>query len=183
MKWRGRRTSSNIEDRRGAGSGGLGRFRRMRGGRRVRMPGGRGKIGGLGLIIIVVLALAFGVDPTFLLQGTLQDGGGTGFSIPPGNAPSAPNRIDDKREEFVGVVLADTEEIWTQLFAASGKTYRAPRLVLFSGRTSIARATARPIWTWPSSRSWTTSLAPAVISPRPMSSPTRSPTMCRTNLG
>jgi hypothetical protein len=93
MKWRGRRTSSNIEDRRGAGSGGLGRFRRMRGGRRVRMPGGRGKIGGLGLIIIVVLALAFGVDPTFLLQGTLQDGGGTGFSIPPGNAPSAPNRI------------------------------------------------------------------------------------------
>jgi predicted metalloprotease len=138
MKWRGRRTSSNIEDRRGAGSGGLGRFRRMRGGRRVRMPGGRGKIGGLGLIIIVVLALAFGVDPTFLLQGTLQDGGGTGFSIPPGNAPSAPNRIDDKREEFVGVVLADTEEIWTQLFAASGKTYRAPRLVLFSGRTASA---------------------------------------------
>lgn len=45
MKWRGRRTSSNIEDRRGAGGGGgggLGHFRRMRGGRRVRMPGGRG---------------------------------------------------------------------------------------------------------------------------------------------
>jgi predicted metalloprotease len=139
MKWRGRRTSSNIEDRRGiGGGGGLGRFRRMRGGRRVRMPGRRGKIGGLGLIVIVVLALVFGVDPTFLLQGALQGGGGTGFSIPAANAPTAPNRIDDKREEFVGVVLADTEEIWTQLFAASGKTYRAPRLVLFSGRTASA---------------------------------------------
>jgi predicted metalloprotease len=55
-----------------------------------------------------------------------------------GNSPSGPNRIDDTSEEFVGVVLADTEEIWAEIFAASGRTYRAPRLVLFSGRTFSA---------------------------------------------
>lgn len=141
MKWRGRRTSSNIEDRRSGGGGtggGFGGLRRRRGGQRIRMPGGRGKVGGLGLIVILVLALFFGVDPSFLLQG----GGGTGFSVPMGNAPGGnaggPNRIDDASEEFVGVVLADTEEIWTRIFADSGKTYRAPKLVLFSGRTASA---------------------------------------------
>jgi hypothetical protein len=142
MKWRGRRTSSNIEDRRGpegAWGGGMGGFGRgMRGGQRVRMPGGRGRVGGLGLIVIVVLALLFGVDPLALLQG----GGGTGFTVPTGNAPGGPNRIDDTSEEFVGVVLADTEEVWTRIFADSGKTYRAPKLVLFSGRTASACGTA-----------------------------------------
>ena len=97
------------------------------------MPGRRGKAGGLGLIVIVVIALLLGVDPTFLLQG-----GGSGFSVPMGNAPSGTNRIDDTSEEFIGVVLADTEEIWTEIFAASGKTYRAPKLVMFSGRTFSA---------------------------------------------
>jgi hypothetical protein len=138
MKWRGRRTSSNIEDRRGPDGdtgGGMGGFGgRMGRGRAVRMPGGRGKIGGLGLIVVIVLALLFGVDPAVLLQG----GGGTGFTVPMNNAPSGPNQINDTSEEFVGVVLADTEEIWTQIFAASGKTYRAPKLVLFSGRTASA---------------------------------------------
>jgi len=133
MKWRGRRTSSNIEDRRGTGGGGIGAFRRMRGGQRVRMPGRRGKVGGLGLIVIVVLALLFGVDPTFLLQG---GGSGSGFSIPMDAPATGPNQIDDTSEEFVGVVLADTEEVWTSLFANSGQTYRAPKLVLFSGRTA-----------------------------------------------
>jgi len=134
VKWRGRRTSSNIEDRRGSDDGGGGFGGAMRGERRVRMPGGRGKAGGLGLVVIIVLALVFGVDPSFLLQG----GGGPGFSVPMGNAPSAPNQINDTSEEFVGVVLADTEEIWSQIFAASGQTYQSPKLVLFSGRTASA---------------------------------------------
>ena len=107
MKWRGRRTSSNIEDRRASDSGSGGFGGEMRGGRRVRMPGRRGKAGGLGVIVIIVLALLFGVDPSALLQ----DGGGTGFTVPMGNAPSGPNQINDTSEEFVGVVLADTEEI------------------------------------------------------------------------
>jgi predicted metalloprotease len=110
----------------------------VRGSRGVRMPGGRGKVGGLGLIVIVVLALLFGVDPAALLQGN----GGTDFTVPMGNAPSEPNRINGTSEEFVGVVLADTEEIGTQIFAASGKTCRAPNLALFSGRTASACGTA-----------------------------------------
>jgi predicted metalloprotease len=101
------------------------------------MPGRRGKVGGLGLIVIVVVALFFGIDPTFLLQG-----GGSGFTVPMDNAPGGPNRIDDTSEEFVSVVLADTEEVWTEIFAASGKTYRAPKLVLFSGRTGSGCGTA-----------------------------------------
>jgi len=146
MKWRGRRTSSNIEDRRAAGGapgggpfgGGLGGFgglgSRRTGGRRMRMPRGRGgKAGGLGLIVVVVLALLFGVDPGFLLTG-----GGAGFTVPQRQAPSGPNRIDDAAEEFVGVVLADTEEVWAEIFAASGQRYRAPKLVLFSGRVASA---------------------------------------------
>jgi predicted metalloprotease len=134
MKWRGRRTSSNIEDRRDSG-GGRGGFGRMRGGQRVRMPGRRGKVGGgLGVIVIIVLALLLGVDPSALLTG----GGGTGFTVPMDNASTGPNQIDDTSEEFVGVVLADTEEIWTQIFNASGQTYQAPKLVLFSGRTASA---------------------------------------------
>ena len=119
MKWRGRRTSSNIEDRRASDSGSGGFGGQMRGEQRVRMPGRRGKAGGLGVIVIIVLALLFGVDPSALLR----EGGGTGFTVPMGNAPSGPNQINDTSEKFVGVVLADTEEIWTQIFAASGETY------------------------------------------------------------
>jgi hypothetical protein len=128
----GRRTSSNIEDRRGS-RGRTGRFPgigRMRSGRRMRMGRGRGKIGGFGLIAIVVLALFFGVDPALLLQN-----GGVGFTVPGNRTPSAPNQIDDYAEELVCVVLADTEEIWTRIFADAGQTYCAPTLVLFSGRT------------------------------------------------
>jgi predicted metalloprotease len=142
MKWRGRRTSTNIEDRRAAG-GGLGGLRGgfggmrggMRGGRRIGLPRSRGgKVGGLGLIVVVVVALLFGVDPSFLLTGS----GGVGFTVPRDVPPSGPNRIDDAAEEFVGVVLADTEEVWSQIFAASGRTYGPPKLVLFSGRVGSA---------------------------------------------
>lgn len=132
MRWRGRRTSANIEDRRGQ-RGGFTGFGRRTGGRAIRMPGRRGRMGGAGLIIVVILALVFGVDPTALLTG-----GGAGFSVPMGSAPSGPNRIDDTSEEFVAVVLADTEEVWSEIFAAAGRQYRAPRLVLFSDRTTSA---------------------------------------------
>lgn len=127
MRWRGRRTSSNIEDRRG-GSGG-----RM-GGRGVRMAGGGG-IGAIGAVIIVVLALFFGVDPSALLGG---GSGGSGFSVPRG---SAPNQIDDQSEQFVGVVLADTEEVWSDLLSGQGG-YAEPTLVLYSGGTASACGTA-----------------------------------------
>jgi predicted metalloprotease len=143
MKWSGRRTSANIEDRRD--EGGFGGFGGMRGGRMVRAPRGRGgRIGGLGLIIVIVLALLFGVDPTMLLTG----GGGPGVQT--GSEPVGPNAINDQSEEFVAVVLGDTEEIWSSIFAASGHRYEPPKLVLFDGRTvsgcGAASASAGPFY-------------------------------------
>ncbi len=114
MRWKGRETSSNIEDRRGArGAGGM---------------GGRAGIGGLGLVAVLLIGMFFGVDVTPFLNG----GGG----IPTASAPSGPNSIDDTAEEFVGVVLADNEKVWSQAFADSRIPYRDPKLVLYSGVTS-----------------------------------------------
>ena len=114
MQWRGRRQSSNIEDRRGGGGG------------MVRPAG----FGGIGLLIVVLLGLFFGVDLTPLMQG----GGGTVTT----EAPSGPNEIDDEAEDFVSVVLAENEDVWGQLFQQSNLQYTEPRLVLFTGATSSA---------------------------------------------
>lgn len=113
MKWRGRRTSTNIEDRR-------------RGGGMARTGG----IGGLGLIVVLLVGLFFGIDVTPFLGG--------GGQVVQTGAPSGPNTIDDTSEEFVGVVLADTEEVWRDIFADSGLEYRAPVLVLYAGQTASA---------------------------------------------
>lgn len=143
MKWRGRRTSANIEDRRG--EGGFGGFGRVRDGRMVRTPMGRGgRVGGLGLVIVIILALLFGVDPAMLLTG------GGGPAIQYGTAPSGPNTVDDQAEEFVAVVLGDTEDIWGAIFANAGQRYEPPKLVLFEGRTvsgcGAASAAAGPFY-------------------------------------
>lgn len=132
MRWRGRRTSDNIVDRRGRGGfgGGLGG---LGGGRRVRMPIGGGKMGIGGIVIVLLLALVFGVDPAMLLGG-----GGAGFTVP--QESTGPNRIDDEAEQFVAVVLADTEEVWSDLLADQG--YAEPKLVLFSGGTVSGCGTA-----------------------------------------
>lgn len=120
MKWQGRRTSANLEDRRrGTSGGGMG-------------GGGGAKLGGLGLVVVVVLALAFGIDPAVLLQG-----GGLGPSQTADGPPA-----DDADAQFLGVVLADTEEVWAEIFARSGRQYTAPRLVLFSGQTGSACGSA-----------------------------------------
>ncbi len=108
MQWRGRRTSDNIEDRRRGGGG-----------------GGRAGIGGLGLVVVLLIGIFFGVDVTpFLGGGQVQTG-----------APAGPNAIDDEAEEFVGVVLAETEDIWGAMFEQSGLQYTQPRLVLYAGGT------------------------------------------------
>lgn len=126
MKWRGRRGSQNIEDRRGARGGGA--FRR---GGRTRRAGG---IGGIGAIVVVVGGLLLGVDPATLFA--IVGGGGGGYQAPQN---SAPNQIDDDGKKFVSVVLADTEAVWTEIFRTElGRTYQPPRLVLFSGQTASA---------------------------------------------
>ncbi|MFK7943059.1 MAG: neutral zinc metallopeptidase, partial [Paracoccaceae bacterium] len=128
MKWRGRRTSANIEDRRHRGGGRAGSMVRGRGGR----------IGGIGAVLVILVGMFFGVDVSALL------GGGSnvlGFSVPQGTS-SGVNQVDDEMEEFVAVVLADTEEVWTDVFRQMGRTYSPPTLVLFSGKTSSSCGSA-----------------------------------------
>ena len=97
------------------------------------MPGGRAGAGGLGLILVVVVGAFLGLDLTPLMQG-----GGVGTAP----EPTGPNSIDDRTEEFVSVVLADTEEVWGDVFQNSGLSYAEPTLVLYSGVTSSACGTA-----------------------------------------
>lgn len=131
MRWRGRRQSNNIEDRRGArGSSGFGR------GAPVRIPIGRGG-GGLsftGLIILVVAFFALramGIDPLAML-GQEPAGGGGQFTQEEGTQAS-----DDMRA-FVGVVLAETENVWNGVFEAEGASYAEPTLTLFSSQVRSA---------------------------------------------
>jgi predicted metalloprotease len=135
MLWRGGRRSDNVEDRRGGGGFAGG------GGFRTGGFGGRTVGGGLGLIVIVVVALFFGVDPTTLLQSL--DGGdtGAGYQQPyddSNGTASAPGDSDDEMQQFVSVVLADTEDTWTELFNDMGRTYQDPHLVLFTGQVRSA---------------------------------------------
>ncbi len=124
MRWRGRRRSSNVEDRRGSGGGFPG------GG--IRIPvGGRGAgIGGIGLVVLVVLAVALGVDPRLLLQGGIPGEPGPGDRTAERTTTMPPQ---DEAGEFVSVVLADTEETWRELFREMDGTYAEPSLVLFDG--------------------------------------------------
>jgi uncharacterized protein len=131
MRWRTGRRSDNIEDRRGvrAGAGGG-----------VRSPVGRRTAagGGLGLLLLLVLGLLFGVDPALLvgLTGSMQEPD-TRREVPAGYAGLTAAR-QDELADFVSVVLADTEDTWRELFAAGGARYREPRLVLFSGQVRSA---------------------------------------------
>ncbi|MEN3953396.1 neutral zinc metallopeptidase [Iodidimonas sp. SYSU 1G8] len=120
MRWRGRSGSSNIEDRRGQGGGGS----------RFPLGGGGGKLGLLGTVIVVLVGLYFGVDPTVLLQG----------GSPPDQGQTVDTQSPEAREsaQFVSVVLADTEQTWHGLFEQSGGRYEEPTLVLFSGATRSA---------------------------------------------
>ncbi len=130
MKWRGRRGSSNIEDRRGGGG-------RPRG--RVGKAGG-----GFGIGAILLLAASFFFPEAVpILQMFGIGGGSSGMSsyAPTTTTRSAPGPNDEDRQ-FIGVVLADTEEVWTDIFARPGAIheertddYPEPTLVLFSGQT------------------------------------------------
>ena len=113
MKWKGGRRSRNIEDRRGA--------------RAPKLLGG-----GIGTIVLILVALYFGIDPTPLLQG-LQDSGSSS-----GTRPTAEDLRDDPLADMVSVVVADTEDVWTEIFAEQGIRYKEPVLVMFTGSTRSA---------------------------------------------
>lgn len=114
MKWIGRRGSSNVEDRR-------------------RMGGGRIAMGGgIGSIIVVAIVWLLGGDPGQLLN-QLQN--------QPGQQVTN-TAAEDSMAQFVSVVLADTEEIWTSIFSEYGETYNKPTLVLFRGAVESACGSA-----------------------------------------
>ena len=116
MRWKDGRKSENVEDRRG-----------------VRVS--RGMMGGgIGTVILVLVALYFSVDPSILLnQGTNQEVG-----VPPGSVSQQRPAEENRMAEFVSVVLADTEDTWHEMFRRSGKTYQEPKLVLFSDAVDSA---------------------------------------------
>lgn len=138
MRWMGGRRSSNVEDRRGQNAGGAGGgFPGFPGGLGGGGGGGGRRIGlggGIGGIVVLLILLFLGVDPSVLLQG-----GGGGTSIPferPSSGTS--QQAQDEQAHFVEVVLADTEDTWRPIFQAGGQQYVEPKLVLFSGAVNSA---------------------------------------------
>ena len=99
-----------------------------------------------GLVVVLGLAWVLGIDPVMLLQGMEQAGVGgapTGAparpSAPVRNDPAGrPSALQDEQAQFVSVVLADTEDTWQSSFAAAGRTYREPKLVLFEDAVQSA---------------------------------------------
>lgn len=115
MKWQGRRTSGNVEDRRGIGGKGMAMG------------------GGLGGIVLVVLYLLLGGNPNEVMQNLQPTG------LESGSTESRPLTEAEVQEgQFVSVILAETEDVWHRVFAQAGEEYREPRLVLFSDQISSA---------------------------------------------
>ena len=112
MRWKGRRESSNVEDRRGLSS--------------KRMVGG-----GLGTIAVVVIILLLGGDPSDVLQ-----------NITTNQPTTSSNYVETERDkelaQFVSVVLAETETVWHEVFRKEGEQYIEPKLVIYSGSVQSA---------------------------------------------
>lgn len=114
MKWRGRGQSANVEDRRGMGAGGIG------------IAGG-----GIGLVIVIIVTLIGGGGPGDILnniQGTDT------------NQAGQYEETEQEKElaDFVSVVLADTETVWSELFKEKGSEYQEPVMVLYNGQVQSA---------------------------------------------
>lgn len=116
MRWKGRRESENVEDRRGGG-----------------------KVGGISILGLVVAFVAwkfFDIDPQQAYQATQQ----VTQQVQPNNATGLQQPTAEQQEDaaFVATILADTEDIWTTIFKKNGGQYRQPKLVMFSGRVDSA---------------------------------------------
>ncbi|OIN59145.1 KPN_02809 family neutral zinc metallopeptidase [Arsenicibacter rosenii] len=125
MRWIGRRESDNVDDRRGGG-------------------GGTGMVvgGGIGTLVIALIVMLLGGDPSQVFNQSGSDQVAT-------EAPAGP-QADDEAAKFVKVVLADTEDVWTKLFAGQGEQYPKPIMVLFRGQTrsgcGMASAASGPFY-------------------------------------
>jgi predicted metalloprotease len=115
MRWRSGRRSSNVEDRRG-------------------ITPKKAVGGGLGIVVIAVIAMLFGVDPSTVInmlnQAPIQTEQGASRTVQQG--------ATDELADFVSVVLGDTEDTWHELFRQMDRTYEEPKLVLFSNAVQSA---------------------------------------------
>jgi predicted metalloprotease len=108
MRWKEGPRSVNVEDQRKSSKGLIG--------------------GGVGVIVVIIIALLMGADPSSLLDAIGGQGGGTAtFSAE-----------ENESADFVSVVLADTETTWQTLFKEESKAYQQPKLVIFSGGVNSA---------------------------------------------
>jgi predicted metalloprotease len=141
MRWLGDRESENVEDRRSAGGG---------------FP--VGITGGVGAIVVLIVGLFLGIDPSTLMAllngnapGTQTDSRqvdqpGYGSARPPDTRAGG----EDRMRQFVSVVLADTEDVWRQSFSDMGRSYKDPKLVLYADRVEspcgMASAASGPFY-------------------------------------
>ena len=114
MRWKGREQSGNVEDRRGVS------------GKTIAAGGS------LGALAIVVIVWLLGGNPSQIINSLQSTGSETGV------ADSSVIQAEQELSQFASVVLKDTEDVWKQLFASSGATYREPTLVLFSNSVESA---------------------------------------------
>lgn len=114
MKWKGRASSSNVEDRRGQG-----------GGKAIAGVGG-----GIGLIIVIIITL-LGGNPDDLM-------GNLGTTDQSSSVPYEESEQEKELSEFVSVVLADTEKVWAEIFKENGMEYVEPTLVLYTDSVNSA---------------------------------------------
>jgi predicted metalloprotease len=127
MRWSEGRQSENVEDRRGVSRGGMAIG------------------GGLGGIVILVIAVLLGADPRQLLEQLPSDG-----QAPATQSSRPTNPEEDELRKLVGAVLADTEDVWKATFRQMGKQYREPTLVLFTDQVQsgcgVAGASVGPFY-------------------------------------
>ncbi|AWN24374.1 hypothetical protein DKM44_15025 [Deinococcus irradiatisoli] len=123
MDWNNLPGSGKIEDRRGAGG----------------IPGGGVAVGGVGAVIIALIAMFFGIDPSSILGG-----GDTSpqTSAPSQSQPQTTGTPTDTPGQFVEEILGSTNDVWSKVFQAAGKQYDEPTLVLYSGATRGGCGTA-----------------------------------------
>lgn len=115
MRWREGRQSQNVEDRRGMSRGGMAIG------------------GGLGGIVILVIALLLGADPRQLLEQMPSEG-----PAPAGQSSRPINPEEEELRQFVGATLGYTEDVWNDIFRQLGRQYREPTLVLFTDQVQSA---------------------------------------------
>jgi len=130
MQWEEERESENVEDRRGFPIGGRG-----------------AGIGCGGLLLLLVISLVTGINPLRLLDMVQQSPSAPSDSAPaapprqgapPREGPSSGPAPRDTLGRFASVVLASTEDVWTEIFARNGRTYEKPKLVLFTNAAESA---------------------------------------------